>query len=1664
MRSKCYIHPPSYTDLLLLTKIYLVPDVMTKCIDAITALLKADDLIHAGQLDSSPLFNSTTGLPTPTALESIHRPFKRLFDMGKCEQLAEALEEEEGDNWMKRVLKICERVLVGTECVVTFSKSAVSGGGNKNKNEDEDNEEEENEANEGENEDELENGFEKTFEASMLGLEAACLVLVVINGASVIKRRGFGEETIVSLIGLTKSRFSELFAIVKLYSDDSDNSANSNSKSGQLRDLVDFSNVKKKCARIAAKLCDTLRLIGAMFSGQSFNDGLIISTYVMCIPAFFIESNSISVFIGMEKVQLSCINVIRSVFAQASPHRIPILEEVAGYLVKLQTVKRGLRLYKLRNGKAIQMVSALILTLIQSTFSGTEVTDVVKEVKDVLSQLAQGIDPALEGASGQNQERLVVEKVLSTAKHGLDSAQSCGVFFLKYMLSRSFADNAGKEKGGTPGRRSLVASTESELRVIFENLIDDFLMVLGEPEWPGADFVLLLFSKIMTQTLDDKRSGDTALKSLALDFLGQLTSRLYSSAKIKSLGSKLDGISDIGVVERFSNKLQGSVVKENGKMSISKLLGLWEVQSVFVSFLKEGRENDSGFDYCDSLDATTPSNSFKYLSLTTPALPSDLDIQTALKISAWCQFRRSPLQSIRETLLQYILACLDSDTITIRTRSLKALSDVVAVDATVLSLGSVKSVISNRLLDPSKMVRDAAVELVGSYLMKEYSESCGLFLIPFFYLTQDVGAGVRKRVIKLMKDLLGSVVAKETNDGVTMPLSMMDRVVEIVCKIMGRVSDEETSIQDLSLKSIAEIWFSPFRMNSVQISGLPQKTDETIEAIMSHLTKRSGAYTDQPVQTKFEIKCRATLLLRVVDYFAGVNNAEAIGDVIKQLLEGANNLVKKRDVVVCSRTLVECLTDGILAAEESGDKELVRTSFILLNQIARVLPQLLIPHTKMLHTYLKSNLTPTLNGQEERLAKLNEEKIVAAVVSILGFVIPHAEDPDLNLMSAIEGDLLALLSKRSLVVVNLIVPCLTSIVHHVTKNYFKLTKVLRTCLDNFQKSRAMINASPNGGVGGLNPANARAIARGLIIVSLLVRNFDFDKNRGILKEQAAADIAYCPNVLNSVCGYVSLFSGPTSSPELKAIALQALGNLFIAHPRLMIKSDSQVLMNNIFQTGLISHRIELIKIFVDFLKTEQIRMMNEEIAKKAATVNSKTVDIKVLIGNADEMADAGVSSAVMQMYLNYILEGLMSVDITLSTTAFDAICIIIEQGLAHPLLCVPYVIAMQTSVIPNVRDRAILVYDNLAEKHQTFIHSRTGECVRKAFEYQMNLARGGSEDGPAGTLVWASGYTMEASVNEDDSVGADVPLALLSNMYAKIQVKRPRRNDFLMTLVRSFDADVSVSQDKDIIPFGRFVAENLATLNYKSLDEVLNIIYHICQVLSVSGETVLKSIEDWKSGANQNEKFLAATAKTSILMGMLVKLKGFFQKLYDLSESKCRRFAPSESSRNTEKSRPALRQANASAVMDWTSWPYADNRELMTTEAMVEQLDLFVELMNSDYYSGGGEDEDDLFYEEPTTAEEGDGDGDLAGNDMDLPTSTNPSPVKLMKGKKRASMASAASCSTVPAKKAKRSSLKGSRATSTSKVSFDSPVARPKRSQSRASVAVDLSSDDEDDE
>jgi cohesin loading factor subunit SCC2 len=118
---------------------------------------------------------------------------------------------------------------------------------------------------------------------------------------------------------------------------------------------------------------------------------------------------------------------------------------------------------------------------------------------------------------------------------------------------------------------------------------------------------------------------------------------------------------------------------------------------------------------------------------------------------------------------------------TFRTKALRTLGQIILADPDILSLSNVRHQVALRISDPSPAVREAAIDLVAKHIAsdpilgKEYYEVMRARI-------NDTGLGVRKRVIKLLKDIYS-----RSDDRLML--------TEIAGSILSRITDDEHSVR-----------------------------------------------------------------------------------------------------------------------------------------------------------------------------------------------------------------------------------------------------------------------------------------------------------------------------------------------------------------------------------------------------------------------------------------------------------------------------------------------------------------------------------------------------------------------------------------------------------------------------------------------------------------------------------------------------------------------------------------------------------------------------------------------------------------------------------------------------------------------------------------------------
>jgi len=83
---------------------------------------------------------------------------------------------------------------------------------------------------------------------------------------------------------------------------------------------------------------------------------------------------------------------------------------------------------------------------------------------------------------------------------------------------------------------------------------------------------------------------------------------------------------------------------------------------------------------------------------------------------------------------------------------------------------------------------------------------------------------------------------------------------------------------------------------------------------------------------------------------------------------------------------------------------------------------------------------------------------------------------------------------------------------------------------------------------------------------------------------------------------------------------------------------------------------------------------------------------------------------------------------------------------------------------------------------------------------------------------------------------------MLQRWYSLVREKRPSKIDFLKSLIRVFDINTSLESSQDDVDFTRYMAENFASFEYKTQEEVLMVVKSLISVLSTSGMQVVEAL------------------------------------------------------------------------------------------------------------------------------------------------------------------------------------------------------------------------------
>ncbi|XP_056020035.1 nipped-B-like protein isoform X3 [Ostrea edulis] len=1106
------------------------------------------------------------------------------------------------------------------------------------------------------------------------------------------------------------------------------------------------------------KISDMIEKLSELVDIQELTDTTILQLSTLGVSPFFVENIS--------EMQLNSMKLVTTIFSKYEKHRQLILEDIFASLARLPSSKRNLRNYRLNSEESIQMVTALALQLIQcviklpSSFTSTENEEEVPSTSS--SRKGQ------KSKSAQNSNDVVIvtsfEKALRT-----------GYNFLTVFLQKCTM------KG------------EEDYRPMFENFVQDLLSTVNKPEWPSSELLLSLLGKILVKQFSTK-SVDMSLRVASLDYLGIVASRLRKDAV--SSHDNPESIDEI-VTKVTSKESDDEEMHEDVKSSASGPEAEDQtqiLQKAMLDYLAYNSQSEPAYWYAHLFyiaqwyrDITVEAdglakNSAKqktdeeedrageamqnaeqkktfllaqYESINRnasyrPPL-SKLDYDGACLVARYLSSKRPFAQSF-DVYLTQILRVLNESAVAVRTKAMKCLTAVVEADPGILARADMQKGVHYRFLDSSTSVREAAVELVGRFilirpeLISQYYDMLSVRIL-------DTGISVRKRVIKIFRD-----ICLEHTDFTKIP--------EMCVKMIRRVNDEE-GIKKLVNEVFQSMWFSP-------INSREKDTNKLLTRVLN-ITDVVAACRD----TGFE-------------FFE-----QMLENLLKKDEEGNIN----KSALTACRQIVDCLVENVLRLEEKsvdtetggGSSQRLVACLSTLHLFSKIKPDLMVKHATTLQPYL-----------DIKCSTQGDHFVLHYVARILEMVVPLMDHPSETFLAQLEEDMMKLILKHGMMVVESCISCLGAVVNCVSHNF----PLVKDCFEKF--FGVLVKLCMDHKEDPENPqlkARKPTLLRSLFTVGLLCKYFDLDRDI----QDIPADETIRERVFQVLMHFIM-----HEDELVREKGLCGLGFMAIRHYDLMLGKDMRDLYYEYLGDEDSSDRlrIQVLKNLQNYLLEEEVRMHKADADWRK---HAKEEDLK-------EMGDiqSGMASTIMQVYLKHVLDSFFHTHSQVRLAALQVVVLVLQQGLVHPVQCVPYLISMCTDTEKAIRVKADQQLQEIDKKYPGFIHMKALQGLKMSYKLQQLLQ---------------SNSTSCVIRGHRDNEGNMI--SLNNFLYTVLRSNRSHRRAILLSLLNLFDDSAKISLAEQL-----YIADNLAFFPYQTQDEPLFIINQIDIIVSVSGSNILQSFRE----------------------------------------------------------------------------------------------------------------------------------------------------------------------------------------------------------------------------
>ncbi|KAJ1331721.1 cohesin loading factor subunit SCC2 [Microdochium nivale] len=776
------------------------------------------------------------------------------------------------------------------------------------------------------------------------------------------------------------------------------------------------------CQRLFSLMSD---LIGNTDLSESVVNTLeYASSKLIFVENAYSEKDSV---LGVQKfdgLRSVAMNMLSQIFIMNPSQRQGIFTEILTSLEKLPVGKQRARQFKLSDGGSIQPVSALIMRLVQASAGkvdnerGNRRSTAMHALEDEDNKEESGLPAAPIYAVRTEdfaaiQHSTAVQEIAGLSEPLINAAARDANYVVNFIVERALKST---KSGDTPYRNLL------------DLFVEDFTTCLDSPDWPAAELLLRLLMFMMVKQVDGKENSAPA-RNMALELLGVMAAAISKlRSHVRKIAANFEG-SDADELGFWLADL--TTVALEGKSPPDKVLGWLGPYRIVLEFLQDrvtddqylrsaisylvtdwaaqinpGYDSETAEDVYDR-DSDYGRTAFRLRNMIED--PKWLSREYSFKQVAAKHARlahsvillRSSFCASFNVVLNILLGSMTTDQATVRSRSIKSINQVLETDPTILDGDSVViQLILQCSSDSSPQVRDSALGLIGKCIsMRPHLE--GMMTPTVIQRCTDSGVGVRKRAMKLAKDIYLGNQSKEVRS-------------TIANGLLHRMQDPDEGVRELARQMVEEIWIAPF-----------YKSDETMES--------KQALTDH-----------VALMVQTVKH----GNSAPVLDKVLQIILSPDSKLASANFKVCKK-LVGSMFD-LLDNMESEDTSAPsgKDALQVLVIFAKADPKLFtFEQIKLLKPHIASVSTS------------DDLAVARAVVVIYRRVLPEVSSINSQFLADVRKDLMPAVSKVGRTLLDDVIACLW-IMSGLLQTSEHLARLVSSSLAGIQKIRAFTAKGP----------------------------------------------------------------------------------------------------------------------------------------------------------------------------------------------------------------------------------------------------------------------------------------------------------------------------------------------------------------------------------------------------------------------------------------------------------------------------------------------------------------------------------------------------------------------------------------------------------------------------